>query len=690
MDFLRTGLLWGLAAVALPILIHLLGRRRVRTVPIATLRFLERARVRASAHLKLRRVLLLATRVALLAVLALLFAGPGCETPHATPGARTWAVVLDTSPSMAAARGGPSSIEKARGAVLSLLETASPDDRFFVATTSARSGGVPGESRALDRDATRRWVSGSAVEYGPHGVAAALERALALVADTPRSGVVLVTDLQAATWPADPLGRDGGFPLRVVDVGLPDPVNAWVDGVAVEEGGTGGGPGRVAVRLGRSGPAVGGQRTVSLEAGEGGRLLSFVDDGEAAFHTRLPAEVTGAAVELSPGGDLAGDDRLEFVVGGRLPTRALLVNGDPRGFEIRDELLFVRRALAAATRLGRRLQTREMRLGDLDGAALQAADVVLLANPGPLPRETVALLLHYLEDGGGLVVSAGDRWQLDRQGEDAGTGAEVLAAPPRDVVQVPPDDPSRPPYLGLDEGALGGPLARFRNPQLGGLAQTRVHKYWVLDASAGSGLEIWARLENGVPLVMERGVGRGRSLLLTTTMDRDGADLCLQPAFLPLLETLLLHAADRLRPPLERWALAGFPHPLPYAGSVQVQGADGELYAWSPGTAFVPPVPGVYRVRIDGATADAFAARLPAAESDLRRLTTPELEQRLGSGGYTLGVDVAGPEVSDLAGRRDLSGRLAILLLLLLAGEVLLSTRWHRRATRDILGGDLP
>jgi len=686
MEFLRGGLLWGLAAAVLPILIHLLGRRRVRPVPIATLRFLERARVRASAHLKLRRILLLATRVAALAALALLFAGPGCEAPQVGPGARTWAVVLDTSPSMAAARGGPSRLETGRRAVLELLDAATPEDRFFVATSASAQG--TGTGQALARDAARRWVTAAAVEYGPHGVGAALERSRALVADAPRAGVLLVSDLQASTWPAESLGSGSGPPLRVVDVGLPDPANAWVESVTVEAGGAAAEPARVVVRLGHSGVPPAGESSVALQVG-GGRLLSFLSNGEAAFHTRLPEAITGAAVEITPGGDLALDDRLEFVAGGRRATRALLVNGDPRGFEIRDELLFVRRALAATTRPEGVLYAREVRLGDLDGGALENTDVVLLANPGPLPRTTVALLLRYLEAGGGLVVSAGDRWQL--RGDDGGDlGAEVLAAPPRDVLQVPPDDPSRPPHLSVDEAALAGPLERFRGTQLGGLTRTRVHTYWVLDATAGSGIKVWARLENGVPLVVERPLGRGRSVLLATTLDRDGADLCLQPAFLPLLETLLLHAADRLRPPLERAALAGYPHPLPYREPVQVVGPDGTTHAWAPGAAFVPPLPGVYRVRLQGDFVDAFAARIPAAESLLTRLTPAELEQRLTGWAYTLGPAAVAPGAPAAAGRRDLSGRLAALLLAFLAAEALLSTHWHRGATRDILGEELP
>jgi hypothetical protein len=238
----------------------------------------------------------------------------------------------------------------------------------------------------------------------------------------------------------------------------------------------------------------------------------------------------------------------------------------------------------------------------------------------------------------------------------------------------------------VDTDSLEGPLARFRDPSLGGLGPARVHKYWVLEAGAGAGLKVWARLENGAPLLLERRVGRGRSLLLTTTLDRDGADICLQPSFVPLLETVLLHAVDRLREPLVREALAGYPHHLPYDGTVEVAGPAGGTTTWSPGQAFVPPVPGTYRLLVEGEVLDAFSARLPPAESDLGRLTAAELDSRLGAGGYTVGDTVLGNVAGVEPGRDDLSAAVAAALLLFLVLEALLSTRWYRRPTRDILG----
>ena len=54
--WLRPEFLWGLAAVILPLVIHLLGSRRRKIVPIATLRFLEKARARASARRSARNI----------------------------------------------------------------------------------------------------------------------------------------------------------------------------------------------------------------------------------------------------------------------------------------------------------------------------------------------------------------------------------------------------------------------------------------------------------------------------------------------------------------------------------------------------------------------------------------------------------------------------------------------------------
>ena len=664
MNFLRPGFLWGLLAVAVPLLIHLMGRRRMRTVPFATVRFLERAQARAAARWRIRRWLLLVARMAVMACAALLYAGPGCRTPGGSGGPSTWALVLDTSPSMAAARSGVSVLERARAALAEVLDRAGPADRFvFLTTRTPADEFPPALEPVADRPAIRQALEGAGVEYGPHRPDRALAVAAAAVAGRPGARVVVATDLQASAWSNVTLPED--VPVSVIDCGPPEPANAWVK--SVERGAVG-----LEVTVARSGPP--GPVTVRVEFPSGRTSTAFLGPAEDRARFQVgPADTGGVAwVRVEPGGDLAADDRYGAVLRAGGKVSVLLVNGDPRGFAIRDELLFVRKALAPGSRLSKRIRFREIRQVDLDAGRLEGVDVVVLANPGPLGEAVTSALAERVEGGLGLVVSAGDRLGPGGGGDWGG----LLPALLRDRVEVPEDDPTRPPFESVDPSAFSGPFEG-----VGGLEGTRVRTYWVLDVQESPGLRAWARLENGAPLVVEARVGKGRVLFLATTLDRDGADLCLQPGFVPFLERLLLYAAGRLRPRVPATATAGEPLDLPYREPVAVEGPEGFRALWKPGRGpFVPPAPGIYRFQGRSGWEDLLFARVPAGESNLDRTGKPGLLAR----SAPLGRGAASPAVA--SGRQDLSGAVAGALVAALALESLLSARWRRPGR----GGGVP
>ena len=72
MSFLNPSILWGLLAVAIPIIIHLLNRRRHRTVKWAAMSFLLKATRESRGKKKLKHLLILSARA--LAVAAIIFA----------------------------------------------------------------------------------------------------------------------------------------------------------------------------------------------------------------------------------------------------------------------------------------------------------------------------------------------------------------------------------------------------------------------------------------------------------------------------------------------------------------------------------------------------------------------------------------------------------------------------------------
>src|SRR5436309_5160615 len=102
-NFLAPAFLAGLAAVAVPVLIHLINRERKVVVEFPSLMFLQRIPYRSVRRQKIRHILLLLLRCFAVAVVVAAFARPFFERRQvlaATGGARELVVLLDRSSSM--------------------------------------------------------------------------------------------------------------------------------------------------------------------------------------------------------------------------------------------------------------------------------------------------------------------------------------------------------------------------------------------------------------------------------------------------------------------------------------------------------------------------------------------------------------------------------------------------------------
>jgi len=132
MHFLAPMLLLGLAAAALPALIHRIGRRRARPVRFAAMELLLRAEREVSARRRLRDALLLVARTALAMALPLAFARPFAEVrsdlPAVTGRSQSAVMILDDSASMRRrVRDGGTPFDVARARARAVIEHLSPD-----------------------------------------------------------------------------------------------------------------------------------------------------------------------------------------------------------------------------------------------------------------------------------------------------------------------------------------------------------------------------------------------------------------------------------------------------------------------------------------------------------------------------------------------------------------------------------
>jgi hypothetical protein len=224
-----------------------------------------------------------------------------------------------------------------------------------------------------------------------------------------------------------------------------------------------------------------------------------------------------------------------------------------------------------------------------------------------------------------------------------------------------------------------------------GLSSARFFQYMLLSPVPDApGRQIVLRYESGAPALVEAAVGRGRVLLLTTTVDREWTDLPIRPGFLPLIQEIARYLAGApsgeaataiavgqkreiaLEPDDRRVEI------VPPAGESRwlTPPRSGDAHARRTLTFAETNEPGLYRVRAargDGTISErsdaAFVVNLDARESNPARLAENKRPDR-----------VTAAATAGLAPRRRLElwhalGAAAIGLVLL---ESLLTLRFRR------------
>ncbi len=222
--FLHPWLLAGLAAAAIPILIHLIARREPPTVVFPAVRYLIDTTREHERRLKLRNLLLLIVRTLLIILLVLAAAGPtlplGGSATHA-PAAMV--MVFDNSLSSGIVIGGTPRIEVLRDAAREVARNAGPEDDLWL---------IPADG--IPRKLTSAGLAASADSLEPADrrldLGAALRTAAGVLAAQQRPGeVVMLTDLQASAVSA----ADVNVPVLVVRPGGDVPGNAGIDSVRI-------------------------------------------------------------------------------------------------------------------------------------------------------------------------------------------------------------------------------------------------------------------------------------------------------------------------------------------------------------------------------------------------------------------------------------------------------------------------
>lgn len=136
MQFLHPWFLWALAALAIPVIIHLFNFRRFKTVYFSNVAFLREVKEETAARSKVKHLLVLAARILALAFLVFAFAQPFIpnKNTNLNTGKKFVSVYIDNSFSMNAVSGGRSLLDKAKQAAKEVAKNYGADDQFQLLT----------------------------------------------------------------------------------------------------------------------------------------------------------------------------------------------------------------------------------------------------------------------------------------------------------------------------------------------------------------------------------------------------------------------------------------------------------------------------------------------------------------------------------------------------------------------------
>ncbi len=692
--FLHPAFLAGLATLVLPLLLHLLKRRKVRRLEFPTLRFFYLVQKRSSVLFRVGHLLLLLLRLLALAAVTILFAQPFFLDESLriwNSGPRTLVLLWDDSGSTRARLPDGTPVAAVlRDRLPGFLASSDARDHLEVIALSPRARRVySGPPRDLEVAALPAPGAGGADWAG------GLEEAAEIFtrAGSADRVLLLASDFQAADF--RPAGR----------MQLPSASVRWIRPEAPPAGNLGitsveeeaarvptGEPFGVRVETLRSGPP--GSRPTSLQVvlheGETTTVLSEAQLGDDPrsqhrFEVRL-AERGPARLSVrlrGPSDALPEDDAVPLALEAVGPRRVLLVNGDPNPAPLYDELFYLKKAARAASlefdeivlagkagSIGPGSRTTGPDPGSrdfehLDPGSFATVHMANVADPAP----AAAFLRKVLAARGTVVLWVGakvepGRWQAEVPDLLAGAtlhGRASHADPKAWRYANPP---------GVNPRLEGLKAAKF-------WMGLRSSGYWFLTTEPEfDPTGLLALHQDGTPAVHLARIDRGTRILVNAPPDIEDGDLPTHPIF----PALVRRAARMGEGRLPTWQVGEtIPLPVPesaLAEELQVLTPEGRVVPVRPELSESGPrvlfresgVPGIYILRRGTGpeeTRESFQVRAAPEESRLEPVGEDELATLLpGASGLPPGRAGQGPlKIREL---------LALLLALVLLSEAFL------------------
>jgi hypothetical protein len=679
MSFLAPLFFAGLAAVAVPILVHLIQRERKTVIHFPSLMFIRRIPYQSVERRRIHNWFLLLLRIAAMVLLVAAFTRPffaidPVKAAAARTGAREVVILLDRSASM----GYGDHWAKAQAEARKVAASIRGEDKgtlVLFGTGAEEAVRATGDASRIDAAIGEAKVSSDATRYAP---ALRLAQSLLSRSNLPRKEAVLISDFQASGWEQrEDISLPEGATLTPVSVASLETANIAVTSVKFQRSSFSGEE-RVMVTAGVTNRSSSTVKDLAVKLEVDGRLVdtrSVTIEPNAAGSVTFPALTVATAMRaiVRAGTDaLPADNQFNFVLSPSRPVSVLIVQAEGA-----NSSFYIATALGIGT--SPPFKTDILSPSRVTPASFEKRSVVILNDTTPLSTQADQALNRFVTQGGGLFIVAGDH--LPWNGASPLLPGKVGSAVER---------------LSGGGGTLGfidhshPVFEEFKDPKSGNFSTIRFFKYRTVTPDPTD--KVLARYDDGAVALVERTVGSGRVILSASTVDKGWNDFPTKYLFLPVVHKVASYLGQYQEP--EAWYTVGraLDVSVPIAAIVREGGAvDASGAARRPSGVVMAPSgtqttigeggaqavdlteQGFYSVRLQGLGERKpfqVAVNLDPAESDLSSLPPAEfVSTATGRAAVTAtGKSLENPDLTP----QDVEKKQAVWWYLLVAGAVVL------------------
>jgi hypothetical protein len=548
MSFLAPIFFAGLAALAIPVLVHLIQRERKEVVEFPSLMFIRKIPYQSVERRRIHNWLLLALRAAAMALVIAAFTRPFFRVDplraERLTGAREVVILLDRSASMGYGDRWKRAQDEARKVVNGLRGSDRATLVLFGVRPEEAVRSTDSKSQ-LETGIAAAKVSSEATAFGP---ALRFAQSLLTRSELPQKEAVLISDFQKGGWARqEEIKLPEGATLTPISLADTDTADLSIASVTFQRT-TFEGQERVGVTAGLTNRGKTPVQSLPVKLEIDGRVVDTRpvtigpnESGSVTFQTFTVSEASMRGVVRAGTDSLAANNNFFFALSPSRPVSVLLVQaeGEPTSGEKSPSFYL---ATALGVNSSPPFKVDVVPVSRVNAGTLERRSAVVLNNAGPIPAQTDPLLKRFVEQGGGMFVALGENspW----------TGGD-------------------PPLL---TGRLGGPVERrgglatigwldyshpifeiYKDPRNGTLGTTRYPRYRQVTPVTSD--HVLAKFDDGAVALVERKVGSGRVMTFAHPLDASWSSFPTDGLYPVVLPDAIKYVAQYEQP--DAWHIVG-------------------------------------------------------------------------------------------------------------------------------------